>query len=246
MSKFCRDCIYAVPRMDFISGTLVFDCSRIDVAKISVDESDAACEKFTEKTVSELSATCGECKHFRPASSVSFVGNCNSANCSVAACSKLTPACSEFSKKTAPVSSPYTRPSKDEYYGRIARVVSERSTCLRRRYGAVIVKDDRILATGYNGSARGQVNCCDAGTCRRIELGVKHGERYELCMSIHAEMNAIIQAGYDACKGATLYLAGFESDGTPIAKPECCEMCKRVIKNSGLARVVPVTYDNEA
>ena len=134
------------------------------------------------------------------------------------------------------------RITKDAYYLNIAETVSKRSTCLRRHYGAVIVKDDIIVATGYNGSARGEANCIDTGTCRREEMKIPHGERYELCMAVHAEMNAIIQAGYEKTKNATLYLSGTdvaeEGMDTRIQKPRPCMMCWRFIKNAGIIKVV--------
>lgn len=131
------------------------------------------------------------------------------------------------------------RISKDEYYLDIAEAVSRRSTCLRRQYGVVITKDDRIIATGYNGSARGEENCCDVGACWREAHGVPHGQMYEKCVGIHAEDNAITAAGREAI-GATLYLVGIEDGKRIRARP--CVMCKRKIKNSGIARVV---YANE-
>lgn len=127
------------------------------------------------------------------------------------------------------------RPSKDEYYLGIAKAVSTRSTCLRRQYGAVIVKDDRIVATGYNGSPRGAENCCDRGTCKREDLGCQHGERYELCESVHAEQNALLQCNAAEAKDATLYLFGAEN-GTVI-KAEPCLMCQRIIKNMKIKTV---------
>lgn len=127
------------------------------------------------------------------------------------------------------------RPSKDEYYMGIAKAVSARSTCIRRQYGAVIVKDDVILSTGYNGSARGDDNCCDTGTCWREEHGVPHGEQYEKCKAVHAEDNAISQAGRET-KGATLYLYGQEKGMEIDAEP--CSMCWRKIINAQLSRVV--------
>lgn len=129
------------------------------------------------------------------------------------------------------------RPSKDEYYLNIAAAVAARSTCLRRQYGAVIVKDDVIVATGYNGSARGDLNCCDVGTCWREAHNIPHGERYEECKAIHAECNAIINGNHVDMQGATLYLAGFE-DGVRIDNPQPCKMCDRLIRNAGIARVV--------
>lgn len=133
----------------------------------------------------------------------------------------------------------FDRISKRDYYLFIARAVARRSTCIRRHYGAVIVKDDRIIATGYNGAARGEPNCCDVGTCWREANNIPHGERYEECVAVHAEDNAISQAGRDAM-GATLYLWGEESDGT-IIRAAPCMMCERKIKNAGIKEVV--NYD---
>lgn len=131
------------------------------------------------------------------------------------------------------------RTSKDSYYCNIAVAVAERSTCLRRKYGAVIVKDDVIVSTGYNGAPRGRANCCDVGTCRRASENIPHGERYELCRSVHAEQNAIIAAGYEKTNGATLYLAGIDvSEEKFVEDPDCCMMCKRVIINAGIKKVV--------
>lgn len=129
-----------------------------------------------------------------------------------------------------------TRISKTEYYLNIAKVVAQRSTCIRRQYGAVIVKDDQIIATGYNGSARDEVNCCDTNTCWRAEHNIPHGEQYEKCVAVHAEDNAISQAGRDAI-GATLYLAGFEN-GHEIDNPEPCVMCRRKIINARIKNVI--------
>lgn len=128
-----------------------------------------------------------------------------------------------------------SRISKREYYLEIAKAVALRSTCIRRQYGAVIVKDDRIISTGYNGSARGEENCCDVGGCWRDIHGIPHGEQYEKCVAVHAEDNAISQAGRETI-GATLYLAGFENDKLITAKP--CLMCERKIKNAGIVEVV--------
>ena len=129
------------------------------------------------------------------------------------------------------------RISKDEYYLSIADDVLKRSTCLRRNYGVVIVKNDEIIATGYNGAARGEPNCCDTGKCARQALGVPSGERYELCVSIHAEDNAITSAGRSRCQGATLYIVGREADGT-YASPQPCMMCRRKIINAGITKVI--------
>ena len=129
------------------------------------------------------------------------------------------------------------RPSKVEYYLNIAAGVAARSTCLRRQYGAVIVKNDTIVSTGYNGAARNEPNCCDVGTCYRQAHGIPHGEQYEKCQAVHAEANAIINASKGAMHNATLYLAGFE-DGKRLENAEPCEMCMRMIRNAGIAQIV--------
>ena len=129
------------------------------------------------------------------------------------------------------------RESKDTYYLNIARAVSMRSTCLRRQYGAVIVKNDRIVSTGYNGAARGEPNCCDIGQCWRELNNIPHGERYEECVAVHAEANAIIQASAEELEGATLYLYGGE-DGSTIFGAEPCKMCARMIKNAKIEKVI--------
>lgn len=136
------------------------------------------------------------------------------------------------------------RISKSQYYLTIAKAVSARSTCLRRRYGAVIVKDDRIVATGYNGAARGCRNCCDTGVCARKDI--PHGERYELCKAVHAEQNAIMQAGSELTNGATLYLVGVDVDtDETLSDIDCCMMCKRAIINAGIEKVVFADGENE-
>jgi dCMP deaminase len=110
---------------------------------------------------------------------------------------------------------------------------------LRRQYGAVIVGDDQIVSTGYAGAPRGVANCVDLGRCLRQEMAVPPGQRYELCRSVHAEMNAVIHASRTQTLGATLYLAGVEVDsGLDTANPEPCLLCRRVIINAGIARVV--------
>lgn len=129
-----------------------------------------------------------------------------------------------------------TRPTKDEYYLGIAAAVAKRSTCIRRQYGAVIVKDDQIISTGYNGACRGEQNCIDFGECYRDVHNIPHGERYELCKAVHAEQNAILSANRADMIGAALYLAGFEN-GQQI-KAEPCLMCSRMIKNARIAKVV--------
>lgn len=130
-----------------------------------------------------------------------------------------------------------TRPSKDEYYLGIAQAVAKRSTCIRRQYGAVIVKDDRIISTGYNGSARGEDNCCDKGACWREKNNIPHGEQYEKCQAVHAEANAIINGNPSDMIGATLYLAGYENSEL-IKEPEPCMMCRRLITNARIEKVI--------
>ena len=110
------------------------------------------------------------------------------------------------------------RVSKRQYYLDIAAEVARRSTCLRRQYGAVIVKNDEIVATGYNGAPRGDENCCDVGVCWREAHGIPHGEQYEKCVAVHAECNALVKA-------------------------EPCVMCSRMIKNAGIAMVINQTED---
>ena len=129
------------------------------------------------------------------------------------------------------------RPSKTDYYLDIAAQVAKRSTCLRRQYGAIVVRDDQIIGTGYNGSARGIINCCDRGTCQREAMGVPPGERYELCESVHAEVNACLAAGRERCIGATLYIAGWQGDQR-LDSPAPCFMCARVIRNCGIKEVI--------
>ena len=131
------------------------------------------------------------------------------------------------------------RRDKINYYLDIADTVSARSTCLRRRYGAVIVNHDQIISTGYVGAPRGRRNCCDLGTCVREQLNIPRCERYELCRSVHAEMNAVISASREEMIGATLYLVGREvSTGEYIKNSVCCSLCKRVVINSGIERVI--------
>lgn len=132
---------------------------------------------------------------------------------------------------------PKQRPSKDEYYLNIAEIVASRGTCIRRRFGAIIVKDDTIISTGYVGAPRSRKNCCDLGKCFRMENNIPSGQRYELCRSVHAEMNAIINADPIKRQGGTMYLVGKENNGT-YTEADCCSMCKRTIINSGISKVV--------
>ena len=139
-----------------------------------------------------------------------------------------------------------TRTSKENYYLDIADAVLQRSTCLRRMYGAIIVRNDEIISTGYNGAPRGRINCSDAGRCARVEMKIPSGERYELCRSVHAEANAIISASRRDMIGATLYLVGRDARTHELlADAMCCSMCKRQVINAGIDRVVIRVTDTD-
>lgn len=131
------------------------------------------------------------------------------------------------------------RISKTNYYLDIAQTVAERGTCLRRHYGAIIVKNDIIISTGYNGAPRGRKNCCDLGYCIRAKLNIPRGERYELCRALHSEANAIIAASRDQMLDATLYMACVDPEtGGLLASTNSCGMCKRMIINAGITTVI--------
>ena len=138
------------------------------------------------------------------------------------------------------------RRDKHNYYLDIAESVSERGTCLRRRYGAVIVNNDEIVSTGYVGAPRGRCNCTDVGFCIRQKMNIPRGERYEMCRSVHAEANAIISAPRSQMIDSTLYLCGVEaSDGSYVQNASCCSMCKRMVINAGIKQVVIRNTDKE-
>lgn len=131
------------------------------------------------------------------------------------------------------------RIDKENYYLDIAETVLKRSTCLRRVYGAIVVKNDEIVATGYNGAPRGRRNCTDLGCCTRNALQVPSGERYELCRAVHAEANCIISASRSTILGGALYLAGRDAKtGALLPDATSCAMCRRLIINAGIERVV--------
>jgi dCMP deaminase len=131
------------------------------------------------------------------------------------------------------------RVSKHNYYLDIAQTVSERSTCLRKHYGSIIVKNDSIVSTGYNGAPRGRKNCSDLGNCYRDKMNVPRGERYELCRSVHSEANAIIAAPREQMIGATLYMCCTDpATGDIVGGTTSCMMCKRVIINAGIEKVI--------
>ncbi len=126
------------------------------------------------------------------------------------------------------------RLNKHVYYLSIAKGIATRGTCLHRNYGAVIIKNDMIVSTGYTGAARGLPNCCDIGKCLREEQGIKPGTRYDICRSIHAEVNAILHVGREKCIDATMYLACTD----PEHNKAPCYLCRRVVINSGLNQIV--------
>ena len=138
------------------------------------------------------------------------------------------------------------RVSKENYYLDIAQMVAERSTCLRRCFGAIIVKDDTIVSTGYNGAPRGRKNCSDISVCMREKLGIPRGERYEMCRALHAEMNAVISAARERTLGATMYLCCTDPVTHEILPGTCsCPMCKRVLINAGIETLI-VREDKES
>lgn len=132
------------------------------------------------------------------------------------------------------------RLGKDEYYVNIAHAVSERSTCLRRHYGVVIVNNDEIIATGYNGNPRGMKNCCEIGVCSKEDVNHNSSpDSYNICRSVHAEMNALISARRSDMIGATMYIYGFDVDEQlALDNPVPCPICLRMIQNAGIARIV--------
>lgn len=137
------------------------------------------------------------------------------------------------------------RQDKQNYYLDIAQTVLARSTCLRRCYGAIIVKNDEIIATGYNGAPRSRKNCIDLNFCTRNELKIPSGERYELCRSVHAEANAIISASRSEMIGSTLYMTCVNPEnGELISQSTSCAMCRRLIINAGIDTVV-IREDSE-
>lgn len=131
------------------------------------------------------------------------------------------------------------RIDKQNYYLDIAATVLERSTCMRRCYGAIIVQNDEIVSSGYNGAPRGRKNCGDLGYCAREAMNIPSGQRYELCRSVHAEANAIISAARSETLGATLYMVCKDpKTGELIPGSTSCSMCRRLIINAGITRLV--------
>ena len=136
------------------------------------------------------------------------------------------------------------RMSKDEYYLGIAEAVSKRSNCLRLHYGSVIVNNDRIISTGYNGAPRKVKSCMERGECYRIKNNIPHFSSYDKCFSVHSEQNALIHGNYEDMIGGTLYLVGIKPDGTYNENTDCCDICKRMIRNAQISRVVMATGPN--
>jgi len=137
---------------------------------------------------------------------------------------------------------PESRPPWHEYFLDIAKAVGHRATCLRRRYGAIIVKDKIIVSTGYNGAPRGEANCIDTGLCERERLHVPKGQNYELCVAVHAEQNAIINADPQKMRDADIYIVGFNADGS-LASGKPCLLCRRMLVNAQLAHAIYLEAD---
>lgn len=131
------------------------------------------------------------------------------------------------------------RRDKINYYLDIAQTVAKRGTCMRRKFGCIIVQNDEIISTGYAGAPRGRQNCNEMGSCVREKLQIPRGQRYELCRSVHAEANAIISASRKDMIGATLYMACIHPDtGEVLPDTNSCSMCKRMIINAGIEKVI--------
>jgi len=139
------------------------------------------------------------------------------------------------------------RTSKNDYYFSLAEANSRRGTCLRRNFGAIIERDDVVLSMGYSGAPRGRLNCCDVGTCLREELKVPSGERYELCRSVHAEMNAVINAATSGTNvsGGDMYIFGWDMKKNELFDAYACKMCKRIIINAKLKKVHARTREGD-
>lgn len=137
------------------------------------------------------------------------------------------------------------RISKSDTYLNCAEAFAYRSTCIKRKYGAVIVKDDAVISTGYNGSPRGFENCCDIGVCPRIPRNMHQGEGYEICRAIHAEANALLNCSREQTMGADLYLAGINPEDCSVHKAKPCPLCARMIIQAGIRNVILRVGDGE-
>lgn len=129
------------------------------------------------------------------------------------------------------------RVSRTDTYLNCAEVFAYRSTCIKRKYGAVIVRNDAVISTGYNGSPRGRENCCDSGECPRLKLGLHQGEGYGMCKAVHAEANALLNCSRDQTQGADLYLTGITPDDGTIHAAKPCPLCARLIIQAGIRYV---------
>lgn len=130
------------------------------------------------------------------------------------------------------------RISKIDTYLNVAEAFAYRSTCIKRKYGAVIVKDDVVVSTGYNGSPRGYENCCDIGKCPRIELNMHQGDGYGICRAVHAEQNALLNCSREQTMGADLYLAGVNPEDNSVHRAKPCPVCARLIIQAGIRKVI--------
>lgn len=137
------------------------------------------------------------------------------------------------------------RPNWYHYFLSIASVVSLRATCLRRRYGAIIVKNTTIISTGYNGAPRGEPNCIDTGCCIRELKNIPSGERYELCRAVHAEQNAILNAGIERTEGGTIYISGFDAKTGARVESKPCKLCWRMIQNAKISNIIYYTANED-
>lgn len=137
------------------------------------------------------------------------------------------------------------RTSKINTYLNVAETFAYRSTCIKRKYGAVIVKDDAVVSTGYNGSPRGFENCCDIGKCPRIEKDLHQGQGYDICRAIHAEQNALLNCSREQTLGADLYLAGVNPGDNSVHQAKPCPLCARMIIQAGIRNVIMRTGEGE-
>ncbi len=137
------------------------------------------------------------------------------------------------------------RISKVNTYLNVAETFAYRSTCIKRKYGAVVVKNDTVISTGYNGSPRGFENCCDIGRCHRMELDMHQGEGYGICRAVHAEQNALLNFPKEQMVGADLYLAGVNPEDNTVHKAKPCPLCARLIIQAGIENVIMRTGEKE-
>lgn len=133
-----------------------------------------------------------------------------------------------------------SRPSKDEYYLQIAHAISQRSTCLRSRYGAIIVKNDVIVSSGYNGAARKVKDCLEIGFCLKDKMELPHGSGYDACLSVHAEANAVVNAARSGANifGGIMFISGEDCKTGKIVEARPCTFCRRLLINTGIEKVV--------